>query len=238
MTQPATDTDEKRIEGTSGLTMTIDPVSDSSSGRDSRRSEPPTQATPGSAGSEMDRLGADEESAPFKATKRFLLVFVALSVLTLMVALDGTSISVALPIIADRLNGTGIEAFWAGTSFLLSSTVFQPMFAQTSHIFGRMPMIMLCLAIFLAGVILAGVSKNFTILLAGRTVQGIGGGGKHIKPTNKRHLQRPTCTLSADHHVVSVYRNHYTYRGCHYRSCASAVARKVVGYHSKHLVPG
>jgi putative Ca2+/H+ antiporter (TMEM165/GDT1 family) len=40
-------------------------------------------------------------------------------------ALDATSLSVALPIIAQKLKGTAIEAFWSGTSFLLTSTVFQ-----------------------------------------------------------------------------------------------------------------
>lgn len=61
---------------------------------------------------------------PFKPTYRFWLVFLAFAVLTLMVAIDSTSLSVALPIIAQKLHGTAIEAFWAGTSFLLASTVF------------------------------------------------------------------------------------------------------------------
>lgn len=105
------------------------------------------------------------------------MAFAALSVLTLMVALDGTSISVALPIIAKKLHGTAIEAFWAGTSFLLASTVFQPNFASFSHIFGRMPVIMVSIALFFVGVMMAALSNDFGLLLAGRTVQGIGGGG-------------------------------------------------------------
>lgn len=106
------------------------------------------------------------------------MAFIALAVLTLMVALDGTSISVALPIIAEKLNGTAIEAFWAGTSFLLACTVFQPNFASFSHIFGRMPVIMVSTAFFFAGVMMAALSNDFALLLAGRTIQGIGGGGK------------------------------------------------------------
>jgi MFS family permease len=95
-----------------------------------------------------------------------------------MVALDGTSISVALPKIAKALSGTAIEAFWAGTSFLLASTVFQPNFASFSHIFGRMPMILVAITLFLIGVLVAALAKDFAMLLAGRTVQGIGGGGE------------------------------------------------------------
>jgi MFS family permease len=94
-----------------------------------------------------------------------------------MVALDGTSISVALPIIAKKLNGTAIEAFWAGTSFLLASTVFQPNFASFSHIFGRMPVIMVSIAFFFVGVMMAALANDFGVLLAGRSIQGIGGGG-------------------------------------------------------------
>ena len=113
----------------------------------------------------------------FEISTRFLLAFACLAVLILMVALDGTSISVALPVIAKKLHGTAIEAFWAGTSFLLASTVFQPNFASLSHIFGRMPLIMVSLGFFFVGVMMAALAKDFGILLVGRAIQGIGGGG-------------------------------------------------------------
>ena len=74
-----------------------------------------------------------DSTKDFKPTTRFYLAFLALAVLTLMVALDGTSISVALPIIARTLHGTAIEAFWAGTSFLLTSTVYGKPF-HVAHI--------------------------------------------------------------------------------------------------------
>lgn len=105
------------------------------------------------------------------------MAFAALAVLTLMVALDGTSISVALPIVAKKLNGTAIEAFWAGTSFLLASTVFQPTFASFSHIFGRMTVIMLSITFFFVGVMIAALANDFGLLLVGRSIQGVGGGG-------------------------------------------------------------
>lgn len=80
-------------------------------------------------------------------------------------------------IIAQKLRGTAIEAFWSGTSFLLCSTVFQPNFASFSHIFGRKPMIFTGLVFFLVGVIVAALAKDFATLLVGRSIQGIGGGG-------------------------------------------------------------
>lgn len=78
---------------------------------------------------------------------------------------------------AKELNGTAIQAFWAGTSFLLTSTVFQPTFASFSHIFGRKPVLISALLIFTAGTAICTAATNFTILLVGRSIQGIGGGG-------------------------------------------------------------
>lgn len=70
-----------------------------------------------------DKAISSPSMEPFKPTYPFWLVFLAFAVLTLMVAIDSTSLSVALSIIAQKLHGTAIEAFWAGTSFLLASTV-------------------------------------------------------------------------------------------------------------------
>ncbi|EGE09577.1 hypothetical protein TEQG_08520, partial [Trichophyton equinum CBS 127.97] len=89
----------------------------------------------------------------------------------------GTSISVALPIIASKLHGSAIEAFWSGTSFLLCSTVFQPSFASFSNIFGRKPMTLIALTLFFVGTLVSGLSNNFTQMLVGRSIQGVGGGG-------------------------------------------------------------
>jgi len=73
----------------------------------------------------------------FKPTREFFLAFSALMVISLAIAFDATSLSVALPIISSTLGGTALEAFWSGTSFLLASTVLQPTVAGLSHIFGR-----------------------------------------------------------------------------------------------------
>ena len=75
------------------------------------------------------------------------------------------------------LGGSAIEAFWSGTSFLLTSTVFQPVLGSFSHIFGRKPLIYVSLVLFLAGSIIAALANNFTVILVGRSIQGIGGGG-------------------------------------------------------------
>ncbi|KAF2253237.1 MFS general substrate transporter [Trematosphaeria pertusa] len=119
----------------------------------------------------------ESSESTFNPGWRFLAAFASLSVITLMAALDATSISVALPIMARLLGGSAIEAFWSGTSFLLTSTVFQPVLGSFSHIFGRKPLIYLSLVLFAAGAIIAALANNFTVILVGRSIQGVGGGG-------------------------------------------------------------
>ncbi|KAF2707619.1 MFS general substrate transporter [Pleomassaria siparia CBS 279.74] len=120
---------------------------------------------------------SQESLDAFKAGWRFLAAFGSLCFISLMAALDATSISVALPIMAKLLGGTAIEAFWSGTSFLLTSTVFQPVIGSFSHIFGRKPMIYFSLILFLIGAVVAATAENFTVILISRSIQGIGGGG-------------------------------------------------------------
>lgn len=79
----------------------------------------------------------ENASPEFKPGTAFYLAFVSLCIITLAAALDATSLSIALPIITDKLHGTAIEAFWSGTSFLVTSAVFQPVIAGLSHGFGR-----------------------------------------------------------------------------------------------------
>ncbi|KAL8302079.1 hypothetical protein RB597_002453 [Gaeumannomyces tritici] len=74
------------------------------------------------------------------------------------------------------LGGSALEAFWSGTSFLLASTVLQPTVAGLSNIFGRKNLIYGTLVLFLAGSLVSALANNFTVLIAGRTIQGVGGG--------------------------------------------------------------
>ena len=55
--------------------------------------------------------------------------------------------------------------------------VFQPVFSSLSDLFGRKPLVLVAIAWFTIGAIVAGVANNFTHMLIGRSLQGIGGGG-------------------------------------------------------------
>lgn len=58
-----------------------------------------------------------------------------------------------------------------------TNLVFQPVFSSLSDLFGRKPLVLVALAWFTIGAIVAGVANNFTHMLIGRSLQGIGGGG-------------------------------------------------------------
>ena len=53
----------------------------------------------------------------------------------------------------------------------------QPTYASFSHIFGRQPLLLIALTLFTLGAIVAGVAHNVAMLLVGRCIQGVGGGG-------------------------------------------------------------
>lgn len=67
--------------------------------------------------------------------------------------------------------------FWAGTSYLLTFTSLQLCLAAAPDIFGRRPLLFISVLPFTVGSIVSGTAQGFIALLAGRAVQGIGGGG-------------------------------------------------------------
>ncbi len=79
--------------------------------------------------------------------------------------------------IASDLHGTTIDTFWIGTSYLLTQSVLQPLIVSLSDVFGRRLFYLISLGFFTIGTLLCCRSQNFTELLAGRSIQGVGGGG-------------------------------------------------------------
>ncbi|PQE32818.1 mfs multidrug transporter protein [Rutstroemia sp. NJR-2017a WRK4] len=126
---------------------------------------------------EMEKSELHSMDAEQKKGWRFFGTFACLAILNFVCAVDATILSVALPTIATDIHATAIQAFWCGTSFLLCSTVFQPSWAAFSHIFGRKSVLLFALLLFSVGTIIASVAKDVALLLVGRCIQGIGGGG-------------------------------------------------------------
>src|SRR3984893_18257803 len=90
-------------------------------------------------------------------------------------ALDQTVVGTALPRIVTDLNGNGLYS-WVVTAYLLSSTVTVPVYGKFSDVFGRKPMLLIGVGIFLVGSWLSGFSQNMAELIAFRGLQGLGAG--------------------------------------------------------------
>jgi len=90
-------------------------------------------------------------------------------------ALDQTIVGPALPTIATDLNGNDYYV-WAVTAYLLTSTITVPFWGKGSDLYGRKPMFMLGIVIFLIGSALSGLSQNMAMLILFRGIQGIGAG--------------------------------------------------------------
>ncbi|KAK3324832.1 major facilitator superfamily domain-containing protein [Cercophora scortea] len=120
----------------------------------------------------------DDLQADWKPGKQEYAVIGTLAIISLMVALDATILVSVLPTLAQDFGGTTTDAFWAGTSYLLTCAVCQPFIAALSDIFGRREMLVVSVLFFTLGTVLcAPIAKNFTVFFAGRSIQGIGGGG-------------------------------------------------------------
>jgi EmrB/QacA subfamily drug resistance transporter len=90
-------------------------------------------------------------------------------------ALDQTIVGPALPTIVTELNGNDLYV-WAITSYLLTSTISVPFWGKLSDLYGRKPMFIIGIVIFLVGSALSGLSQNMEQLILFRGIQGIGAG--------------------------------------------------------------
>ena len=90
-------------------------------------------------------------------------------------ALDQTIVGPALPTVVTQLQGNDYYV-WVVTIYLLTSTVSIPFWGKLSDVYGRKPLFMIGIVIFLVGSALSGLSQNMTQLIAFRGLQGIGAG--------------------------------------------------------------
>ncbi|HLP22466.1 MAG TPA: MFS transporter, partial [Microbacteriaceae bacterium] len=91
-------------------------------------------------------------------------------------ALDQTIVGTSMRTIADDLNGLSLQA-WVTTAYLITSTIMTPIYGKLSDIFGRRPLFIIAISMFLIGSLLAGMADSMETLAMFRAIQGIGAGG-------------------------------------------------------------
>lgn len=103
-------------------------------------------------------------------------ILVALYLSLFIAALDATIVSTAIPTITAHLHsGTGY--IWIGGAYLLANAAAGPIWAKLSDIFGRKPVFLVAIAMFLGSSTICAVAKTMQILIVGRSLQGAAGGG-------------------------------------------------------------
>ncbi|KAK0616905.1 multidrug resistance protein Fnx1 [Immersiella caudata] len=120
------------------------------------------------------------EAQPSQHGWRFWAIFAALSITSILSALDISVISTALPTITKDLAGSTSAFVWVATSYLVTSVAFQPLYGQTANVFGRRSLTIAATLLFAIGSAVSGAARNINMLIAGRAIQGIGGGGINI----------------------------------------------------------
>jgi len=120
-------------------------------------------------------LSPDDE--PSHSKLQLTLIMFALCLAVFLAAIDATVITVALPTITRDLHASNSGYAWIGSAYLLALAASAPFWGKVSDIFGRKPIIIIANIVFMVGSLVSALSHNLTMILAGRAVQGIGGGG-------------------------------------------------------------
>ncbi len=108
--------------------------------------------------------------------KQILTILSGLLMGMFLAALDQMIVATAIRTIGDDLNGLSAQA-WVTTAFLITSTISTPLYGKLSDIYGRKPLFLFAIAVFILGSALCGLATSMYMLAAFRAFQGIGAGG-------------------------------------------------------------
>jgi EmrB/QacA subfamily drug resistance transporter len=124
---------------------------------------------PSASNSTIAPAGADLS----KRAKQGIILAIMLALF--LGALDQTIVGTALPQIITDLSGANLYT-WVVTIYLLASTVTVPIYGKLSDMYGRKPLLLAGVGLFLIGSVLAGLSQNIEQLIIFRGIQGLGAG--------------------------------------------------------------
>jgi EmrB/QacA subfamily drug resistance transporter len=123
----------------------------------------------------MTRSTAAEEAALNLSPRAKLEILFAILLAMFLFALDQTVVGTALPRIVTDLQGNSLYT-WAITIYLLTSTISGPIYGKLSDLFGRRPIVIFAVTLFLISSALCGLSQQMWQFILFRGLQGLGGG--------------------------------------------------------------
>ena len=116
------------------------------------------------------------DSAPLEIDARARRLIVVGAMLALFLgALDATIVATAVPSIVGDLGGIDLLA-WVFTAYLLTSTVTLPLAGKLGDLYGRKPLFLIAVVIFVIASVAAGLAPSMESLIGARALQGIGAG--------------------------------------------------------------
>jgi EmrB/QacA subfamily drug resistance transporter len=108
--------------------------------------------------------------------RQILEIMAGLMLGMFLAALDQTIVASAMRTIGDDLHGLSIQA-WVTTAYLITATISTPLYGKLSDIYGRKPMFLTAISIFVVGSALCSLSTSMYMLAGFRALQGLGAGG-------------------------------------------------------------
>lgn len=129
----------------------------------------------------MTTTASPSTTAPILTHRQILLIIFGLMAGMFLSSLDQTIVGTSMRTIADDLHGLSIQA-WVTTAYLITSTIATPIYGKLSDLFGRRPLFIIAISIFLLGSLAAGFAQDMYMLAGFRALQGLGAGGLMALP--------------------------------------------------------
>ena len=108
--------------------------------------------------------------------REILSVISGLMLAMFLASLDQTIVATSLSAMAQDLNGWALIS-WVVSAYLVASTVTTPIYGRLSDIYGRRPVLLVAIVLFLLASVLCALSHTMLQLILARVLQGVGGGG-------------------------------------------------------------
>ncbi len=131
-------------------------------------------ATPAATGGR--RPASDPAAAGHFTHRQILVILSGLMLGMFLSALDQTIVSTSIRTIADDLHGLSVQA-WVTTAYLITSTISTPLYGKLSDQYGRRPLFLAAISIFVLGSLACSFATSMYELAGFRAFQGLGAGG-------------------------------------------------------------
>lgn len=138
------------------------------------REAPPDSCTPKSPVADVSQPGSEVPYYPRGI--RLVLITSGLMLSVFLAALDSTIISTAIPSITTEF-GSISNIAWYGSSYIITNTAFQPSWGKAYQYFPLKSTFLLSIIVFEIGNVICALSPRSEVLILGRIVAGMGGGG-------------------------------------------------------------